>query len=104
MPTLERYYIVVALLTRHGAVTRADLEEESGIVARRMSKIYGIDAPDFFDSALIRRFIETLIECGAAVVSEAGDLAPAPVLREVVRGAQGVISDEFRQAVSRQRQ
>ena len=104
MPTLERYYIVVALLTRHGTMTRTDLEEESGIVARRMSKIYGINAPDFFDAALIRRFIETLIECGAAVVSEAGDVAPQPILREVVRGAQGVISDEFRQAVSRQRQ
>ena len=104
MPTIERYYIAVALLTRHGAVMRADLEKECGIVARRMSKIYGIDAPDFFDAALIRRFIETLIERGAAVVSEAGHLTPAPILREVVRGARGVISDEFRRAVWRQRQ
>ncbi len=104
MQTIERYYIVVALLTRHGTMTRADLEGECGIVARRMSKIYGINAPDFFDAALFRRFIETLIERGAAVESEAGDLTAAPILGDVVRGAQGVISDEFRQAVSRQRQ
>ena len=104
MQTIERYYIVIALLTRRGAMTRARLEEECGIVARRMSRIYGINAPDFFDAALFRRFIETLIARGAAVESEAGELSPAPILREVVRGAQGVISDEFRQAVSRQRQ
>ena len=104
MQTIERYYIVVALLTRHGSMTRADLEAECGIVARRMSRIYGINAPDFFDAALFRRFIETLIERGAAVESEAGELTAAPILGEVVRGAQGVISDEFRQAVSRQRQ
>lgn len=104
MQTIERYYIVIALLTRRGAMTRARLEEECGIVARRMSRIYGINAPDFFDAALFRRFIETLITRGAAVESETGNLSPAPILREVVRGAQGVISDEFRQAVARQRQ
>ncbi len=104
MQTLERYYIVIALLTRRGAMTRARLEEECGIVARRMSRIYGINAPDFFDAALFRRFIETLIARGGAVESESGNLSPAPMLREVVRGAQGVISDEFRQAVSRRRQ
>ena len=104
MQTIERYYIVIALLTHRGGMTRARLEEECGIVARRMSRIYGINAPDFFDAALFRRFIETLIARGAAVESETGNLSPAPILREVVRGAQGVISDEFRQAVSRQRQ
>lgn len=104
MQTIERYYIVIALLTRRGGMTRVQLEEECGIVARRMSRIYGINAPDFFDAALFRRFIETLIARGAAVESETGNLSPAPILREVVRGAQGVISDEFRQAVSRQRQ
>ena len=104
MQTIERHYIVAALLTRRGGMTRADLERESIIVARRMSRIYGINAPEFFDAALFRRFVETLIERGAAVESEAGNLSPAPVLREVVRGAQGVVSEEFRQAVSRQRQ
>ena len=104
MQTIERYYIVGALLTRHGTMTRGDLEGECGIVARRMSKIYGINAPDFFDAALFRRFIETLIERGAAVESEAGDLTAAPILGDVVRGAQGVINDEFRHAVSRPRQ
>ena len=64
-----------------------------------MSRIYGINAPDFFDDALFRRCIETLIERGAAVESEAGELTAAPILGEVVRGAQGVISDEFRQTV-----
>ena len=104
MQTIERYYIVVALLTRHGTVTRARLEQECGVVARRMSRIYGINSPDFFDAALFRRFIETLIARGAAVESGAGEISPAPILREVVRGAQGVISAEFRQAVSRPRQ
>lgn len=104
MQTIERYYIVIALLTHRRGMTRVRLEEECDIVARRMSRIYGINAPDFFDAALFRRFIETLIERGAAVESETGNLSPAPILREVVRGAQGVISDEFRQAVSRQRQ
>lgn len=104
MQTIERYYIVVALLTRNGTMTRADLEQECSVVARRMSRIYGINSPDFFDAGLFQRFIGALIARGAAVESEAGEVSPAPILREVVRGAQGVISDQFRQAVSRPRQ
>ena len=104
MQTIERYYIVVALLTRHGTVARADLEAECGTVARRMSRLYGINAPEFFDASLFGRFIETLIERGAVIESEPGNLRPAPILREVFRGAQSVIGDEFRQAVSRRRQ
>ena len=104
MQTIERYYIVVALLTRNGSMTRAGLEQECSVVSRRMSRIYGINSPDFFDAGLFQRFIEALIARGAAVESEAGEISPAPILREVVRGAQGVISDEFRQAVSRPRQ
>ena len=101
MQTIERYYIVIALLTRHGTLTRVRLEAECGIVARRMSRIYDINAPDFFEPAPFRRFIETLIDRGAAIESEAGELSPAPTLRQVARGAQVVISEEFRLAVSR---
>ncbi len=101
MQTIERYYIVVALLTRNGTMTRAGLEQECAVVARRMSRLYDINSPDFFDAGLFQRFIETLIARGAAVESEAGEVSPTPILREVARTAQGVISDGFREAVSR---
>ena len=69
-----------------------------------MTKIYGINSPEFFDPRLFRQFIEALKSEGSVAESDDGKLCYEPILTDVVRAAQGVISAEFRQAVSRPRQ
>ena len=54
--TLERYYLAIALLLHagSGAIGQTELEERCHLMAQRMSLLYGIDSPEFFDKSLFR--------------------------------------------------
>ena len=97
--TVERYYIVGGVLTAAGPSTRGELERRCGLLAARMSKLHGIDSPEFSDQRLFRQFVDALIARGA-VTSENGLLRAEPVVMTVVRAARQVIDDDFRQAVA----
>lgn len=97
--TIERYYIVGAVLSAAGPVTRRELETQCAVLAARMSKLHGIDSPEFSDQRLFRQFIDALIAQGAVTVDD-GRLRPEPLVTAVVRAARQVIDDEFRQAVA----
>jgi glycerol-3-phosphate O-acyltransferase len=101
MPTLERLYIVMGLLFQEGqaANTRQSLQERSHQVAQKMSRLYGLNAPEFFDARLFNRFVDALV--GNAVVSETPDgmLVWAPVVEDVLKASEVVIDPDFRYAV-----
>jgi glycerol-3-phosphate O-acyltransferase len=101
-PTLERLYIVIGLLASDEIRTRESLQEDSRKIAHKMSRIYGINAPEFFDARLFNLFIDKLIE--DEVVSEGADgtLCHRPIVDEVLKAARAVISPEFRYAVLRE--
>ena len=60
--TLERYYLAIALLLQagSGAITQEALEERCHLMAQRMSVLYGLNSPEFFDKSLFRNFIDLL--------------------------------------------
>ena len=105
MQTLERFYIVIALLIQAGpgAVTRDTLEQRCQRVAERMSRLYGLNAPEFFDAKLLHRFVDLLLSEGVVTTFEDDTLAFEPVVIDVFRAATRVISAEFRHAVLRER-
>ena len=59
-PTLERFYIVVALLESNKKLSLAQLETDASSIAQKLSILYGINSPTFFDPALFANFIRTL--------------------------------------------
>ena len=63
-PTLEVYYMTFAILLNTGTntVSEADLIEHSYLMAQRLSMIYELNSPDFFDKRLITNFIDALRE------------------------------------------
>jgi len=65
-PLLELYYMIFALLTEHGpdTLTRERLEELCYLMAQRLSLMYEINSPDFFDKKLIANFINSLTRLG----------------------------------------
>lgn len=99
--TLERYYISMAVLRKHGpgVVTPAELEEQSTLMAQRMSILFGLNAPEFFDKSLFRNFITHLQINGILHTNEAGKLEYSPGLDEVSEDARLVLSPEMRQAI-----
>ena len=65
-PVLELYYMIFALLAEHGpgTLSRERLEQLCHLMAQRLSLMYEINSPDFFDKRLISNFIDTLIRLG----------------------------------------
>ena len=61
-PILELYYMTFAILLNTGSskISQSDLVEHSYLMAQRVSMIYELNSPDFFDKRLITNFIDTL--------------------------------------------
>jgi glycerol-3-phosphate O-acyltransferase len=96
--TLERYYLVIAVLLRAGSqnVTHEALEERCHLMAQRMSILYGLDSPEFFDKSLFRNFIELLGRRQVITTAENGTLAFGEALLGVAADAQLVLSEQLR--------
>ena len=64
IPMLQRFYLVIAILVQHGSGTlsRIRLERMCHMSAERLSMIYGLHSPDFFNKALFHDFIRKLQE------------------------------------------
>lgn len=105
MQMLERLFIAVGLLQQAGQhrIDRRTLEGDCITLARRMSRLYGLNAPEFFDARLFRNFIDTLIARGVVRVDPEGRLSYADVIGEVTRASSVVLPADFRQAVMRAR-
>jgi glycerol-3-phosphate O-acyltransferase len=103
LPILERFFIVVARLVQAGAgaLDRVTLESQCQGIARRISRLQGLNSPEFFDARLFHGFVDTLIERGAVGLGEQDRLGIAPVVQEVVRAAGPVLPVGFRHAVLR---
>jgi glycerol-3-phosphate O-acyltransferase len=99
--TLERYYLAVALLLQagSGSITQEALEERCHLMAQRMSVLYGLNSPEFFDKSLFRNFIDLLRRRNAIQVSEDGRLSFGDPLLAVAADAQMVLSEQIRHSI-----
>jgi glycerol-3-phosphate O-acyltransferase len=68
-------------------------------VAAKMSRLYGLNAPEFFDVRLLNQFVDGLLAEGMIREQPDGTLASAPAVDEVLRAAETVIDPDFRLAV-----
>ena len=59
-PTLERFYIVTALIEANRHLTDTDLETIASKIAHQLSTLYGLNAPEFFEQPLFNRFLSQL--------------------------------------------
>ena len=64
--TLERYFLTLSVLQKNNAqaLSAQVLEEQCTLLAQRISMLYGINAPEFFDKALFRTLIQQLLKQG----------------------------------------
>ena len=103
MQSLERMLIVVALIDQHGdqGIERATLQSRSEGVARRLSRLYGLNAPEFFDGQLFNQFIDALLDHGQLHALSEGRLRGTTTLHDVMRSAPSVIDGDVLRAVLR---
>ena len=99
--TIERYYMVVAQLVQAGSgvLDQATLEERCQLTAQRMTLLYGLNSPEFFDPAMFANFIALLRERGVIVSGPDGRLEFDAVLTGVAEDAQYVLSEQLRHSI-----
>jgi glycerol-3-phosphate O-acyltransferase len=99
--TVERYYLAIALLLQagSGSITQEALEQRCHLMAQRMSVLYGLNSPEFFDKSLFRNFIDLLRRRNVIQVSEEGLLAFGEPLLAVASDAQLVLSEQIRHSI-----
>ncbi|HVY79419.1 MAG TPA: glycerol-3-phosphate 1-O-acyltransferase PlsB [Steroidobacteraceae bacterium] len=99
--TIERYYLAVALLLQAGSgeITQSALEERCQLMGQRMTMLYGINSPEFFDRALFKNFIDLLRARGVIRVSAGGKLEFDDVLTRVAADAQLVLNEQIRHSI-----
>ncbi len=99
--TIERYYLVVALLLQSGSgnITQQALEQRCHLMAQRMSMLYGLNSPEFFDKSLFRNFIDLLRRRNVIQASERGELRYGEPLLGVAADAQLVLSEQIRHSI-----
>ncbi|EQD68138.1 Phospholipid/glycerol acyltransferase domain protein [mine drainage metagenome] len=101
LQTFERYYIAIATLVKAGpgAFTAAELEQTCVLTAQRLSLLQQLTAPEFFDKALFRGFIQQLREQGAVRSNAENKLEFDAELAAVVRDARLILSRGVRETV-----
>jgi glycerol-3-phosphate O-acyltransferase len=102
VPIIERYYLAVSLLLKAGSgrLTQDALERQCQLVAQRMSMLYELNSPEFFERALFGNFIDQLVRRGVLSVGEDGKLAYLPAMLEaIVQDAQLVLQEQMRNSI-----
>jgi glycerol-3-phosphate O-acyltransferase len=99
--TIERYYLAIALLLQAGSgiITQSALEERCHLMAQRMSVLYGLNSPEFFDKSLFRNFLDLLQRRNVIQMSEDDKLLFGEPLLGVAADAQLVLSEQIRHSI-----
>ena len=68
-------------------------------IGQKIGRLYGINSPDFYDLSLFDNFLQELSDRKAIIISKDGVITASPLINDIVRHAEGVISTEIRQAI-----
>jgi glycerol-3-phosphate O-acyltransferase len=101
VPMLQRFYLVIALLVQHGSgvLSRARLEKMCQSSAERLSMIYGLHSPDFFNKTLFHDFIRKLQDQEVLRRNSEGGLDFDEDLVDIGADARLVLGEEIRHSI-----
>ena len=97
----ERYYITIAALVKNGphVLTPSELENACTLTAQRLALLNELSAPEFFDKALFRGFIQKLRESKIIWTDADGKLDYDTALEVMVRDARVILAREVRHSI-----
>jgi glycerol-3-phosphate O-acyltransferase len=101
VPMLQRFYLVIAILVGHGSGTlsRGRLETMCQQSAERLSMIYGLHSPDFFNKSLFQDFIKMLQEQNVLRRNSDGALEFDDDITSIGADARLVLGEEIRHSI-----
>jgi glycerol-3-phosphate O-acyltransferase len=98
---LQRYFLAVSRLKNQGSgnLGAKQLEEQSAQLAQRLSLLFGINAPEFFDKALFRSLIQQLIKEEMVTVNDDDLLSFDIGLNPLIAVLENVLDGRLRQTI-----
>ena len=98
---IERYYLVIAVLLKSGSgrISQDVLESQCQLMAQRMSLLYELNSPEFFDKPLFKNFIDLLRARDVLGANTEGRLTFSDRLALVADDAQLVLHEQIRNSV-----
>jgi glycerol-3-phosphate O-acyltransferase len=101
VPMLQRFYLAIAILVHHGSgeLTRARLEVLCQQSAERLSIIYGLHSPDFFNKSLFHDFIKKLLGMNVLRRNSDGKLEFDEDITSIGADARLVLGEEIRHSI-----
>jgi glycerol-3-phosphate O-acyltransferase len=101
VPMLQRFYLVIAILVHHGSgeLSRGELESLCEQSAERLSMIYGLHSPDFFNKTLFHDFIRKLQDLDVLRRNGDGKLEFDDSITSIGADARLVLGEEIRHSI-----
>ncbi len=102
VPIIERYYLAVSLLLKAGSgrLTQDALEHQCQLMAQRMSMLYELNSPEFFERALFGHFLDLARSRRVLEEGPDGRLTYEPAMLEaIVSDAQLVLHEQIRNSI-----
>ena len=101
VPMLQRFYLVIAVLVSNGSGTlsRARLETMCQQSAERLSMIYGLHSPDFFNKTLFHDFIRMLQNLNVLRRNAEGLIEYDEDIKSIGADARLVLGEEIRHSI-----
>ncbi len=90
---MSAWFIVIHKLTV-GPITRDKLLNSSQLLAQKMARLHGINAPEFSDKRLFNLFVDGLIDQGLVQAGKDEKLTYDPLFDRVLRAAEYVIDPQ----------
>jgi len=101
VPMMQRFYLVIAILVHQGSgkLSRSDLEALCQQSAERLSMIYGLHSPDFFNRTLFHDFIKKLQDLDVVRRNSDGKLEFDDSINSIGADARLVLGEEIRHSI-----
>lgn len=100
--TLERYSMTTIMLASaraDGLVERERFEEDCRLLAEHIAVLTGRMAPEFFDKALFRGYVNTLIRFGLVTEDEMHRLSVDPAIDGIARRSLELLGADVQQTI-----
>ena len=101
VPMIQRFYLAIAILVQHGSgsLSRVELERKCEMSAERLSLIYGLHSPDFFNKTLFHDYIRMLLDLEVLRRNRDGLLEFDKDIVSIGADARLVLGEEIRHSI-----
>ncbi len=98
-PILERFVLMVPLLNQSQKPSRNQLENQSKLVAERLSILHKINAPEFFDKKLFATMLQSLRDEGLITGGQGEGLSSTKALDKLFEVTHHMVRSTTQQAI-----